>query len=105
MKLTRAFSVFASALAAVAVALGPACSSQPCNADPFQCGGGQTCGLVGPDVYSCIASGPGARGTSCLSTTGVASCSQGLICIDGACVAFCDSKHPCPSGTSCQSAS
>ena len=44
-----------------AVAVASACSSKPCNEDPFECGGEQTCALAAPNLYACLQRRAGRR--------------------------------------------
>lgn len=99
----------------VGLPLALACSSTtssspaPCNEDPFQCPSGQTCWTKDTKTFSCIPSGAGQYGDSCVPVAGTASapCGEGLLCLAtsnaaGKCVHYCDASgaaHPCASGT------
>jgi len=102
MEYQRTRSVFVALLAAAGVITAAACSSEPCNQDPFQCGGGQTCALTAPGLYSCVNAGTESAGAPCADVQGAASCGEKLFCYLGTCAPFCDSSNACPSGTTCQ---
>jgi hypothetical protein len=56
-----------------------------------------------------VTSGPGKAGDACQDTPGVATCGDGLACLQtstagGTCTPYCDGSHACPAGTSCQTA-
>jgi hypothetical protein len=99
-------------LAAVSIL---ACSSksnpatQPCNENPWECPSGQTCWPTLSGSFECVNSGPGAAGSSCQDSAGVATCGDGLACLattatNGVCTPYCDNTNPahaCPAGLVC----
>ncbi len=99
-------------LAFVAAACGSSTSSGPasCNDNPWECPSGQDCWPASSSTYACLTSGTGAPGAQCLQVVGTPSCADGLGCFQqagqsmGTCVPYCDSQHPCASGTTCTEA-
>ena len=95
-----------------------ACSSssgsgtQPCNENPWECPAGQTCWSTSTGAFECLNSGAGAAGGSCQNTAGIATCGDGLVCLQtsasgGTCAQYCDNtdpSHGCSGGLSCQTA-
>jgi hypothetical protein len=122
-------SVLVAALAGAAfMVVVVACSSSKssaaaaCNAEPFQCGAGQTCWLkdcVCPagascdamsctPEFSCQASISGKQvGSLCSNAVHDPTCGDGQTCLEfvaggGKCAAYCDDQHPCPTDFGCK---
>ncbi len=119
----------ASVVLVVAGLLGTACSSSStpaapptsdaaatqggpptCNSNPFVCPTGQTCVATGvSNTFACFNSGRSQVGASCRAMLDMATCGDGLVCLQssplaGVCAAYCeptDPSHACSSGATC----
>jgi hypothetical protein len=104
----------AHSIALAVVSLALACSSKsspvPCNEDPWECPSGQTCWPSNGTSFACLNSGTGTAGGPCEDSEGIATCGDGLACLQttsagGTCVAYCDNtdpSHACPSTQLCE---
>jgi hypothetical protein len=85
-------------------------STSACNTQPFTCAAGTTCWPADNAAdFACLKSGAGKLGDACQNTPSVATCGDGLLCLqqtatDGHCVPYCDTAHPCPTGQACTTA-
>jgi hypothetical protein len=92
-------------VAAAACASPPADTPPACNQNPWECPTGQNCWPESTSTFACVTAGSGAPGSPCPNVVGTASCVAGFGCYQqssasmGVCVAYCDSQHPCASGT------
>jgi hypothetical protein len=103
-------------VAVLGIASALACSSKsnpgtaPCNENPWECTAGQTCWPTSAAAFACLNSGPGVAGGACKDSVGIATCGDGLACLEtsasnGTCTPYCDNanaSHACPSGLTCQ---
>jgi len=87
------------------------CAGGPC-ADSYDCAAGETCATTDGITYKCVTSGPGKVGDPCSATVNSpVTCGDHLSCLAtgdpsaGSCVAWCDSKNPCPGGRTCRTVS
>jgi hypothetical protein len=102
------------AIVVVSLVLGCSNSSgaQPCNEDPWECAAGQTCWPKDESTFECLNSGSGTAGSVCQDSVGIATCGDGLACLQtseasGRCAQYCDNtdtRHACPAGLTCQTA-
>jgi hypothetical protein len=115
--LERAMTPLARPIALAIIALALACSTTsstppPCNENPWSCPAGQTCWPKNTTSFACLNSGSGTVGGACESSVGIATCGDGLACLQttasaGTCVAYCDNtdtSHACPFGQTCDMA-
>ena len=96
-----------------------ACSSSSdtaeggCASNPFSCAAGTTCSAKdATGVSACLTSGAGTKGSACQNTPGIATCGDGLLCLQqtaagGQCVKYCESgsaTRGCEAGEQCRGA-
>ncbi len=92
---------------------GGGASPSGCTADPFACPAGQTCWIDENQMtFSCLNSGPGDPGDSCVNIAGQPTCGDGHACLqlagasNGVCTPYCDPEdpaHACPDNAECLS--
>jgi hypothetical protein len=114
MKIETSILYFIASLTVACSSSSPSSGAPtPCNENPWECTAGQTCWPKTAAVFACLNSGGGKVGSACLDTVGVATCGDGLTCLQtgtsgGVCTQYCDNtdvSHACPSGQMCATAS
>jgi hypothetical protein len=107
--LTAAFGCSGGSASTATLDASPAVDgSVPCNENPWECPAGQTCWPVTGTTFACLPSGGGQSGAPCALDVGVATCTDGLNCLEttgtgmGICSPFCDATHACPATSSCE---